>query len=364
MNAWIVIPVFDEAPTVGPVVAAARRHGPVLVVDDGSTDESGAIARAAGAEVVRHGRRLGKGQALRSGLATVRRRGASHMVTLDGDGQHAVGDLPRLLEAARGAPRAIIVGSRVGGDGRSGLPRGRLNAIRVAGFFVSWATGLRVEDTQSGFRVYPVTVFDEIRVRRGGFTLETEVLVAAAERGIAVAQVPITVIPRAGRRSRFRPFFDGAAIGLYLAGPVARRWSLEARAAAREVRALFDARRRHARHQAMLQGGSPYVGSPVWGAMVGGVAVQRAAVRLARWWVHPRRRRAAVVAGATLATPLLLACAVLETIGGRRMPDVSTKVVRRFYSQRRLDVPEDAAAGETIAARKDEAAAAPRPGLP
>jgi len=104
MNALIVVPVFDEAATIGRVVRAARAHGAVLVVDDGSRDASAAIARASGAEVVRHPRRLGKGQAIRTGVAAARSRGASVVVTLDGDGQHDPGDLAA-VRAPRGARR-------------------------------------------------------------------------------------------------------------------------------------------------------------------------------------------------------------------------------------------------------------------
>src|SRR5260370_38096401 len=97
----IVIPVLDESATIGRVARGARAHAPVLVVDDGSRDGSAAIARAAGAEGVRHPRRLGKGQAIRSGIAAARSRGASLIVTLDGGGQHDPGDLPAVPRAAR-----------------------------------------------------------------------------------------------------------------------------------------------------------------------------------------------------------------------------------------------------------------------
>ena len=179
----LVIPVFNEAETIGEVVAAARAHAPVLVVDDGSEDESAAIARRAGAEVFRHPRRLGKGQAIRTGVAAARSRGASVVVTLDGDGQHDPGDLAAVLGAARRTPGAIVAGSRLAEP--SALEPDRLNAIRVAGFFVNWASGLALTDTQSGYRAYPVTLFDEVELRHGGFVLETEVLIAAAGATLA-----------------------------------------------------------------------------------------------------------------------------------------------------------------------------------
>src|SRR5207247_11387519 len=92
----------------------------------------------------------------------------------DGDGQHSPAELGALLDAARTMPRAIVVGVRRGECG--GLPPDRLNAMRVAGFFVNWACGLRLDDTQSGFRGYPIGLFVPGRARHGGFVFETEVL--------------------------------------------------------------------------------------------------------------------------------------------------------------------------------------------
>lgn len=354
MNPWIVIPVFNEAATIGRVVAAARRYAPVLVIDDGCTDGSAAIALGAGGEVIRHQRRLGKGQALRTGIEAARRRGATHVVTLDGDGQHAPEDLPVVLGAARRSPGAIIIGSRVGAEGEAGgaVPAARLNAIRVAGFFADWAGGLRLRDTQSGFRVYPVARLDELQARRGGFVFETEVLLAAAARSLAVREVAITVIPRAARRSRFRPLGDGLAIGVYLAGRVLQRWATEACAAVGEVALVCSRARRRVRHAAMLEAGAAYGDSfASWGVAVTAEALRRASARLAGWWRHPRRRRAAVAARATLALPLLLAVVTAQALAGRLLPDLVTPLVRRLYCQDRLDAlsetPEVAAEGRS-----------------
>ena len=338
MTPWIVIPVFDEEATVAGVVTGARRHAPVLVVDDGSRDASGARAAEAGAEVIRHARRLGKGQALRTGLSEARSRGATHVITLDGDGQHCAGDVPALLAAAQRAPNAIVVGSRVPSDGgATDVPRGRLNAIRVAGFFINWVSGLRLRDSQSGFRVYPLALLGELALQRGGFVFETEVLIAAATAGAAVVEVPIAVLARTVRRSRFHPVGDGVAIGAYLAAGTARAWGTEARAAACEIGMVFSGERRRVRHAAMLEAGAAHGDSLAsWGAAVSAVATHRASARLGQWWRHPRRRRAAVVAQAMIASPLLLAVAGVETVVGRRGPDLVSPLVRRFYNQNRL----------------------------
>ena len=152
----IVIPAFNEAPSLGDVVSRARRHGAVLVVDDGSSDGSGAVASAAGADVLRLHRRRGKGEALRLGFREALAKGVDRVITLDGDGQHDPGDIPRLLQAAAESPHALVIGGRLTWTAADEImPPGRLAALRVAGFFINWLTGVSVADTQSGFRVYP-----------------------------------------------------------------------------------------------------------------------------------------------------------------------------------------------------------------
>src|SRR4030095_1023717 len=125
LNAIVVIPVADEAKTIARVIKAARAHAPVVVVDDGSRDGSAEGALAAGAEVLRHPRRLGKAQALLTGVAAARRRGVASMITLDGDGQHDAASIPVLLAAAGRVRRTIVVGSRLDGPGT--LPSARRN---------------------------------------------------------------------------------------------------------------------------------------------------------------------------------------------------------------------------------------------
>jgi len=375
----ILVPVFNEAATIARVVERALTYGPVLVIDDGSTDDTAGRAERAGAEVIRHPRRLGKGQAIRSGMTAAASRGAAAVVTLDGDGQHDPSDIERLLVAATTSPHALIVGGRLTQPG--GLVRGRLNAIRVAGFFMNWATGLRVDDTQSGFRLYPLARVRDLPTRRGGFVFETEVLVAAASRGIGVREVAVGTVPRAGRRSRFRPVVDGVLIGAYLAERGLARSVAEARDGLAAVGAAFSRQRRSTRHTELLQEASVYRHAPaMWAMAIGAGAGQRAAARLVWWWRHPRRRRAAVAAGGIVLSPLLLGLAVCQvgldlTIGRARRrpaPDVVTPIVARWFSQGRLvpldggdrepDAVDAVARGGSSSALPIPPAVLPRPG--
>jgi hypothetical protein len=336
VNALIVVPVFNEAETVADVVSAARAYAPVLVVDDGSHDGSAEIARRAGADVSRHARRRGKGAAIRTGIDAARARGASVVVTLDGDGQHRPSDLVRLLDAVEAMPRTIVIGGRLADP--SALPVDRLNAIRVAGFFVNWACGLRLRDTQSGFRVYPIELFDEIRSRRRGFVFETAVLVAGIAKGWHVHEVPIAALPRVRQRSRFRPISDGVAIGGYIAGRVARRWVIEAGALVAALVTPFLGERRRARHALTMEQTAGYAGAfSLWAMAVGSAAIQHVINRVELWRQDPRPRRALLAAQATIAAPVLLPLLLLQSFAPRSLPDVVSPLVRWLCSQDRLD---------------------------
>ncbi len=334
MDVVIAIPAFNEAGTVGGIVAAACVHAPVLVVDDGSTDATADRARAAGATVVRHGVRRGKGAALATAVTAARSLSARWLVTLDADGQHDPRDLPALLAASAAAPCAVIIGSRVREDDDT-LPRGRALAIHHAGFWLNWVTGAPVADTQSGFRVYPVALFDAVRLRGGRFVFETEVLVEALRRQWQVCEVPIRVVPYAARPSRFRAVGDGAAITTYLTGVALSRWATELGAGLRELVRLFTRERRVARHSRMLAKASAHAGTPSWGAAVAVAAVDDARIRASSWWHHVRARRARRAMLATIAAPAVLGVAVVALVSGR-LPRSLDRMVRALYDQRAM----------------------------
>jgi hypothetical protein len=339
----IAIPAFNEAGTVGAIVSGASAHAPVIVVDDGSTDATSTVARDAGATVVKHPTRRGKGAALATAVIAARALGARRLVTLDADGQHDVRDLAAVIGASASAPRAIVIGSRVAGD-EAALPRGRGLAIRFAGFWFNWVTGTPVGDTQSGFRVYPMALFDEVRLSGGRFLFETEVLVEALARGWQVREVPIRVIPYAPRQSRFRPLADGAAISAYLSSGALARWGTEIAAGAREVGLIFTRERRVARHSRMMGKASSHAGTPSWGAAVGVAALDEVRERAKTWWKCAGARRARRVALATMAMPVLAAAAGAGAVIGGRMPRTFDRIVRALYDQRALEPIEHAAA--------------------
>lgn len=353
----IVVPVFNEAATIADIVERARLHGPVLVVDDGSTDGTGARARAAGAEVIALGARRGKGAALRCGFAEAARRGAARVVTLDGDGQHEPDEIPRLLKVAVEEPDALVIGGRLAGLAETParvIPAGRLAALRVAGFFIDWLSGAPVADTQSGFRVYPASLLAAVRPRRGGFVLETEMLLRAADRGVSVREVPITPIHFEDRRSRFRPARDGLAVGTYLAGRIVGRWAREALAGAAWVVGIFSAARLRARHREMYQFAAPQRSHPPgWALAVGTFVADRALRTVERGLGSDHARGLRMAAVATAATPLLLVLALGRSALAALGIDWLGPVVRNLYPQ--------GAMAATLEAPARRAAGAARP---
>jgi glycosyltransferase involved in cell wall biosynthesis len=223
----VVIPVHNEAPTIGIIVAAARMYLPVIVVDDASDDGSGPLAAATGATVLTLSKHQGKGAALRYGFAEAWRRGAEAVVTLDGDGQHDPHDIPRLLAASQRWPKSIIIGGRL--DAAAEIPRHRLHAIRVASFWISWLGGCSIQDTQSGFRVYPTAILRSLPLRHGRFLLESEVLLKAAQAGYNIRELPIRAIYRSDQRSQYRPLWDGMTAATYLLYHGIRFWLRQSR---------------------------------------------------------------------------------------------------------------------------------------
>jgi glycosyltransferase involved in cell wall biosynthesis len=212
----VVIPAYNEAATIRRVAERALAQVPrVIVVDDGSADGTDVALKGLPVTLIRNPHNLGKAASLWRGIAVALAEDADAVVTLDGDGQHRPEDIPRLLAAHRRDPAALIVGARLH-DGAV-IPAERYYANRFANFWIAWAAGQRIEDSQSGFRVYPAALLRALPARVGraaSFVFESEVLIEAGRRGVKLAWVPIPAIyqPR-GRRSHFRPVIDVVLIG-------------------------------------------------------------------------------------------------------------------------------------------------------
>ncbi len=210
----VVIPALNEALRIRQVVEEALQHFPhVIVVDDGSSDGTAACIADLPVSVLRHPQRRGKGEALRSGFAEANRRGLRGVMTMDGDGQHAAVDLPRLLASANRHPGCIIIGARL--RKRAAQPLYRRLANEFGDWGIAWGTHYQVADSQSGQRFYPADVIALPDIPGEGFVFEAQIVISAARQlGTRCVSVPIeSRYRRAGsdeqfRASHFRPLRD------------------------------------------------------------------------------------------------------------------------------------------------------------
>lgn len=216
----VVLPAYNEAATIADVVRGALRVTPnlreVLVVDDGSSDDTAAVARAAGALVISHPRNLGKGEAVRTACRAAR---GGILVFLDADGQDDVGEIPLLVEAL-GPGVAMAIGSRFAGR----LLDGSITALNRFGNRLLTAVfnqlyGCAITDTQAGFRAVRRDCLDVDALRAQAYEIETEMLIHVLRGGGRVVEVPVTRHPRGGGATSFLPVYHGLRIlGAMLAG--------------------------------------------------------------------------------------------------------------------------------------------------
>jgi len=216
LRAVVVLPTYNNERTLGDVMSRVAALGvPIIVVNDGCTDQTAALLERWRAEhpqtqvqVHVHPHNRGKAAALQSGFALAMDDGFTHAVTVDTDGQHDPEEIPALLAEARKNPAAYVLGYR--DDTRADYPaRSRLGR-RLSNFFIRLECGLRVRDSQCGMRIYPLDLVRTVRCRAGHFGYEAEMITRAAWSGCPIAEVPIVTryLPPGQRVSHFRPWLD------------------------------------------------------------------------------------------------------------------------------------------------------------
>lgn len=214
-----VIPAYQAAATLDRVVRATAEHLPVLVVDDGSTDGTGAVAATAGAEVVHQTPNQGKGAALRAGFRYAIDKGVDAVVTLDADGQHDPSRIPAFLDAWLVYHAPLIIGQRDFTE----MPFVRRLANNLGTQVFSWAVGRRIADNQSGYRLIGRPLLPHLlESSEAGFEFEVEMITDAIRAGLAIAWVPIPTIYE-DEGSHIRPF---AHVGNFLRVAWAARQSV------------------------------------------------------------------------------------------------------------------------------------------
>ncbi len=194
-SVFVVVPAYRAALHIGDVVRDIHKVSErmrVVVVDDGSDDDTAERARQAGAAVITHEVNRGKWAALETGFAEFLKTGCRAVVTLDADGQHAPAEIPNLVEVWLAEDADIVVGSRRREVGN--MPFIRILTNSISSGLVSLVAGATIKDSQSGYRLHSRRVIENVEVKTGGYEAESEILVKAVRMGYKVASAPISTI--------------------------------------------------------------------------------------------------------------------------------------------------------------------------
>ena len=214
MRICIIIPVHNENKEIGRIVSASReKNFDVVVIDDGSMDNSGFIAQEQGAVVIRNTVKTGKGLSLRRGFEYALGKDYDGVITLDGDGQHDVGDLDHFIEKIKSEPGSIVTGNRMKDSRR--MPFIRFLTNRVMSSLISAICHQYIPDTQCGYRYIGRAVLEDLDLTSGDFEIETEVLIKASKKGYKIFSVPIKTIYR-NEKSKINSFKDTIRFFAYL----------------------------------------------------------------------------------------------------------------------------------------------------
>lgn len=212
-DVWIVVPAFNEAGIIGDVVADLRTaFDNVVCVDDGSSDDTGDIARRAGAHLVRHPVNLGQGAAIQTGVEYARSRpGAQVFATFDADGQHRVADVLAMIDVLEGGRADIVIGTRFG-PGVSRPPLVKRIVLRTAAWLSPRGRRLGLTDTNNGLRVFNSTVADTLDITMNGMGHATEFVMLIDENHWRVAEHPVEVLYTDYSAAKGQPLLNGVNI--------------------------------------------------------------------------------------------------------------------------------------------------------
>lgn len=220
---FVIMPAYNEQAVIGDVVRAVRAIYPnVVVVDDGSKDQTGAEARKAGAQVLRHLINRGAGAAMQTGMEYSLLRGAEYFVNFDSDGQHCVEDIARLIDQLTHGGYEIALGSRFLGQ-TVDMPLSRGLMLKAATAFTRVVSGLRVTDTHNGLRAFTRKAASHIKITLDRFAHCSELLDQIQRSGLPYTEVPVTI--RYTDYSRAKGQRNGAAFRIlfdYLWGRIVK----------------------------------------------------------------------------------------------------------------------------------------------
>ncbi|UJS17648.1 MAG: glycosyltransferase family 2 protein [Candidatus Jettenia sp.] len=221
----VVIPAYNASATIKDVVRGALKYvSRVIVADDGSTDDTASAASKAGAEVLVIEKNKGKGNALKLLFQKAIEEGYRSVISMDADGQHDPEDIPQFIAIYTRYPDDIIVGSRM--HEKEKIPRARYNSMCIARFYISLVANQFLEDTQCGFRLYPLSIIKRLRLMTERYVTETELLIKAGDMGIHIRFVKVKTI-YSENGSHFKPITDITSITAYIISYAHIKWLIE-----------------------------------------------------------------------------------------------------------------------------------------
>jgi glycosyltransferase involved in cell wall biosynthesis len=219
IKAVIVIPAYNNSYTLRNVVKESIKTGlKVLIIDDGSTDDSLKTVKGLDTAVITFPKNRGKGAAIKAGAAWAEENNFTHIITLDADGQHNPQDAYKFIEKINENPLSIVIGNR--DFENSDVPEKSKFGRKFSNFWVKVLTGVSAVDSQSGFRAYPVELIQKIKCSGNRYNFEVEIIVKGIWAGLKIQNVAIPVVysETTKKSSHFRPFVDNARISLTYSG--------------------------------------------------------------------------------------------------------------------------------------------------
>jgi glycosyltransferase involved in cell wall biosynthesis len=214
MKTVVIIPTHNESSSIRSLVDDIQRHGiDIIVIDDGSTDDTVRMASQTKAVILQNEHNLGKGATLVKGFEYALSKDYEAMITMDGDGQHLPADIPTFLAAAKSQKAGIIIGNRMAMV--ENMPRVRIMTNMFMSWIISIISKQRIPDSQCGFRLIRKEVLQTIKLRTKNFEMESEMLIEAGRAGFTIVSVPIKTVYN-NERSHIHPVRDTIRFFKYL----------------------------------------------------------------------------------------------------------------------------------------------------
>lgn len=192
MGPLIIIPAYNEGERIGPVLRKVKKYGTVVVIDDGSKDDTASVAQKAGVIVLKHAVNLGQGAALETGFEYARRKNAKLVVTYDADGQHDATEIPKLIAPILKKKADITLGSRFLGSAVD-MPVVKRVTLRMGIYFVYFLSGIKLTDTYNGFRAMNSNALNAIYLTHNRMAHPAELIELIARHKLRYREVPVTI---------------------------------------------------------------------------------------------------------------------------------------------------------------------------